>query len=135
MRILFVAPFLLPLAACAGPAPPPPPPPSELYGTADCASIVFPTDPAIDAATVDRFGGVYRLGRQSVTVSRQDHRFLAHRVLYGVRELRAEVPGGTRFRDGCGLAYDFALSNDGRGAWLTITDRDGSVSRWRRQAY
>ncbi|HEX4892326.1 MAG TPA: hypothetical protein VFV47_03505 [Hyphomicrobiaceae bacterium] len=135
MRGLFVLCAPLSLAACLGPAPPPPPPPSELYGTADCASTVFPTDASVNAATVDKFGGVYRLGRESVTVSRQDHRFLAHRVLYGVRELRADAPGATSFRDGCGLGYSFSLSADGRGGWLTITDRDGRVSRWRRQAY
>ena len=135
MRGLFVLCAPLSLAACMGPAPPPPPPPSELYGTADCASTVFPTDPSVNAATVDKFGGVYRLGRESVTVSRQDHRFLAHRVLYGVRELRADAPQSWSFLDGCGLRYEFELPPDAPGAWLTITNRDGSVSRWRRQAY
>ena len=135
MRGLFVLGTLLSLTACYGAAPQPPPLPAELYGASDCASTVFPTDPSVNAATVDRFGGVYRLDRESVTVTRQDHRFLAHRLRYGVRELRAETPGVTMFRDGCGLGYAFALSNDGRDAWLTITDRDGSVTRWRRQAY
>ncbi|QIK96906.1 hypothetical protein G7076_11165 [Sphingomonas sp. HDW15A] len=135
MRNLALAAVALPFSACLGPAPPPPPPPSELYGTPDCASTVFPADPAINAATVDRYGGVYRLGRESVTVSRQDNRFLAHRVLYGVRELRPDVPGASAFSDGCGLRYVFSVSAGGQGGWLTITDRDGSVSRWRRQAY
>ena len=135
MRGLLVLCVPLSLAACYSAAPPPPPLPAEYYGTADCASMVFPTDPSVTAATVDRFGGVYRLGRESVTVSRQDHRFLAHRVLYGVRELRADAPGAATFRDGCGLSYAFSVSADDRGGWLTITDRDGSVSRWRRQAY
>ncbi len=119
----------LALAACLGPAPPPPPLPAELYGGADCASTIFPTDPAVGAGSVDRYIGIYRMGRESVTVSRQDHRFLAHRVRYGVRELRAEVPGGASFRDGCGVRYTLAQS------WLTIADPDGSVSRWRRQGY
>lgn len=123
------------LVACLGPAPPPPPPPSELYGAADCASTVFPTDPTVNAATVDRFAGVYRNGRESVTVSRQDHRFLLHRVRYGVRELRADAPQALTFRDGCGVAYAFALPARGPGAVLTISDRDGTVSRWRREAY
>ena len=125
----------LPLAACLGPAPPPPPLPAELYGGADCASTVFPTDPAVNAATVDRFAGVYRRGRESVTVSRQDHRFLLHRVRYGVRELRAEAAQSPYFRDGCGVRYAFALPPGGPGAWLTITEPDGTISRWRRQAY
>jgi hypothetical protein len=135
MRGLFVLCAPLSLGACLGPAPAPPPPPAELYGAADCASTIFPADPAVNAATVDRFGGVYRLGRESVTVSRQDHRFLAHRLRYGVRELRADAPGATGFRDGCGLQYAFSVAEDGRNGWLTITERDGSVSRWRRQAY
>ena len=134
MRNLFVAATALGLTACYGAAPPPPAVPSELYGAADCASTIFPPDPAFDAASVDRFGGVYRLGRESVTVSRQDRRFLVHRVLYGVRELRADAPGGTTFRDGCGLGYAFSVSPTGSG-WLTITERDGIASRWRRQAY
>ena len=135
MRGFLVLCPALSLAACYGAAPPPPPLPAELYGTADCASTIFPTDTSIGAATVDRFGGVYRLGRESVTVSRQDHRFLAHRVLYGVRELRPDAPNASSFRDGCGLHYAFSLSSDGRSAWLTITDRDGTASRWRRQSY
>ena len=117
------------LAACLGPAPPPPPMPAELYTSADCASTIFPTDPAVGPATVDRYMGIYRLGRESVTVSRQDYRFLAHRVRYGVRELKAESPGAASFRDGCGVRYSFTPS------WLTITDVGGAVSRWRRQGY
>jgi len=135
MRNLFVASAALSLTACYGAAPPPPPPPIELYGTADCASTVFPTDPSVNAATVDKFGGVYRAGRESVTVSRQDNRFLLHRVLYGVRELRADAAESWTFHDGCGVRYEFVLPPDGPGAMLTITDRDGTTSRWRRQAY
>ena len=123
------------LAACLGPAPPPPPMPAELLGGADCASTVFPTDAAVNAATVDKFAGVYRRGRESVTVSRQDHRFLLHRVRYGVRELRAEAPQSWYFRDGCGVRYAFVLPPDGPGGMLTITDADGTVSRWNRQGY
>ena len=125
----------VPLTACLGPAPPPPPMPAELYATADCASTIFPTDPTVGAATVDKFAGVYRRGRESVTVSRQDHRFLVHRVRYGVRELRADAPQGWTFSDGCGIRYAFVLSTGGRGAWLTVTDRDGTASRWRRESY
>lgn len=125
----------LPMAACLGPAPPPPPMPAELYGAADCASTVFPTDPTVNAATVDKFAGVYRRGRESVTVSRQDHRFLLHRVRYGVRELRAEAPQSWYFRDGCGVRYAFVLPPDGPGGMLTITDLDGTSSRWNRQGY
>ena len=135
MRGLLVFCVPLSLAACYGAAPPPAQLPAEYYGTADCASTVFPTDPSVNAATVDKFGGVYRLGRESVTVSRQDHRFLLHRVRYGVRELRADAAQSWAFHDGCGLRYDFVLPPDGPGAWLTITERDGSISRWRRQAY
>ena len=120
---------VLPLAACMGPAPPPPPTPAELYGGADCSSTIFPTDPAVGAATVDRYLGIYRLGRESVTVSRQDSRFLAHRVRFGVRELSAESPGAASFRDGCGVRYAFSPS------WLVITDIGGAVSRWRRDGY
>ena len=132
---MFVAAAATGLTACYGVAPPPPPPPVELFGTADCSSTVFPVDPGINAATVDRLGGVYRAGRESVTVSRQDHRFLAHRVLYGVRELRADGPGAATFHDGCGVAYAFSIPANGSGGWLTITDRDGIATRWRRQAY
>lgn len=135
MRELLVLCVPLSLAACYGAAPPPAPLPAEHYGTADCASTVFPTDPSVTPATVDKFGGVYRLGRESVTVSRQDHRFLLHRVRYGVRELRADAVQSWAFHDGCGLRYEFVLPPDGPGAWLTITERDGSISRWRRQAY
>lgn len=96
---------------------------------------MFPTDPSVAAWSVDKFGGVYRRGRESVTVSRQDHRFLIHRVRYGVREARAEGPQSWVFRDGCGLRYQFVLPPGGPGAWLTITDLDGTVTRWTRQGY
>lgn len=109
--------------------------PAELAGGADCASTVFPTDPSVGAATVDRFAGVYRRGRESVTVSRQDHRFLLHRVRFGVRELRAEAPQSWNFRDGCGVRYVFVLPPDGPGARLTIVDRDGTATVWNRQGY
>jgi hypothetical protein len=117
------------LAACLGPAPPPPPMPAELSGGPDCASTAFAADPAFGPASVERFIGIYRMGRESVTVSRQDHRFLAHRVRFGVRELRADAPGAATFRDGCGVRYAFSP------AWLVITDVGGAVSRWRRQGY
>ena len=136
MRALPVLiPASLALAACLGPAPPPPPLPAELYGGADCASTVFPTDTSVAAWSVDKFAGVYRRGRESVTVSRQDHRFLIHRVRYGVREARAEGPQSWTFRDGCGVRYAFVLPPDGPGAALTITDLDGTVTRWNRQGY
>ena len=124
--ILFGA---LGLAACLGPAPPPPPLPAELQGHADCASTVFPADPAVSAGTFDHLGGVYRLGRESVTVSRSGSRFLVHRVLYGVREIRPDAPGGTSFQDGCGNRYLFTLP------WLTIGETGGATTRWRRQNY
>lgn len=135
MKRLLPLPAALALAACFGPAPPPPPLPAELYGGADCASTVFPTDPSVGAWSVDKFGGVYRRGRESVTVSRQDHRFLVHRVRYGVREIRAEGPESWNFRDGCGVRYAFVLPTDGPGAMLAITDLDGTVTRWNRQGY
>ena len=103
--------------------------PAELLGGADCASTVFPTDPAFGPASVERFIGIYRMGRESVTVSRQDDRFLAHRVRFGVRELRAEAVGAATFRDGCGVRYAFAPSS------LVITDLDGTASRWNRRGY
>lgn len=135
MRSRLLLPLLLAPAACLGPAPPPPPPPFELAGTAGCAATVFPTDPSIGPATVDRFLGNYAHGRESVSVLRQDHRLLVHRVGAGVREVRAETPGGTSFRDGCGVRYVFTLPVEGRGARLTIVQLDGSAIDWWRRAY
>lgn len=126
VAILFGA---LGLAACLGPAPPPPPLPAELHGHADCASITFPNDGTWNAAAFDHLGGVYRSGRESVTVTRSGNRFLVHRVLYGVREVRAEARGPTGFTDGCGIRYHFQLP------WLTISEPNGATTRWRRQSY
>lgn len=127
MRTLF---FLSPiaLAACMGPAPPPPGAPYELASNAGCIATRFEDGSAGDAAALDRLTGVYAAGRQSIVVSRQGGRFLAHRVSMGVRDLTRDGPDGLTFRDGCNQRYTF----DG-GAWLTISAANGSSSRWRRR--
>jgi hypothetical protein len=132
MRTMFLFATALPLAACLGPAPPPPPMPYEVTGAADCAAASYPVDPRVAAAMLDKFIGVYRLGRQSVTVSRSGSRFTIHRVLFGIRDLKPDAPESWTFHDGCGVRYDFQLPPDGPGGMVTITDRDGTVSRWHR---
>lgn len=129
MRILACLP-LVTLAACLGPAPPPPPAPYELSGSAGCAATRFADGAAGDAAMLDRLTGVYAAGRESITVSRQGGRFLAHRVSYGVRDLTAAGADGRQFRDGCETLYAF----DGSG-WLTIAPVNDTPSRWRRRTY
>ena len=127
MRTLLLMPVLA-LAACLGPAPPPPETPYELTSNAGCIATRFEDGSAGDAAGLDRLTGVYVAGRQSILVSRQGGRFLAHRVSMGVRDLTRDGPEGLTFRDGCNQRYTF----DGSG-WLTISASNGASSRWRRR--
>lgn len=129
MRSLLLIPALA-LGACLGPAPPPPAEPYELTSTQGCIATRFEDGAAGDAAALDRLTGVYAAGRQSILVSRQGGRFLAHRVSMGVRDLTRDGPDGLTFRDGCNQRYTF----DGA-AWLTISAANGASSRWRRRGY
>lgn len=127
MRALILLTALA-LGACLGPAPPPPDTPYELASSNGCATTRFEDNAAGDPATLDRLTGVYSAGRQSITISRQSGRFLAHRVSYGVRDLTSDAPGSGQFRDGCNQRYAFA------GNVLTVTATNGTTSRWTRRA-
>jgi len=117
-----------------GPHPPPPPPPPEL-GTAapaNCADTVFPLNPQIGAWSVDKFTGHYRLGQQSLTVTRHNQRLLVMRPGFGTREITAASVESWQWHDACGVRYQFTLPPDGPGGLLRITELNGTVSDWRR---
>ena len=126
MRHCLSVAFLL-LAGCASSLLP------EHRAEAGCAATRFPENQRIGPATVDKFAGTYRNGKEVLYVTREgEHRFVVQRPGFGTRELATDNIEGWRFRDGCGLIYDFMLPPDGPGGWLKITGPVGAVSNWNR---
>jgi hypothetical protein len=100
-----------------------------------CAATRFPEDRSIGSWSVDKFAGRYRSGDDLLYVTREgEHRFIVQRKGYGKRELATATDNvdSWKFRDGCGLAYQFVLPPDGPGAWLKIIEPTGRVSDWNR---
>jgi hypothetical protein len=95
-----------------------------------CESIRLPENPQFGGWSVDKFVGRFSNGAASVTVSRiGDHRLVIDRGGQA-RDLATENLDSWLFTDACGSEYRFMLPTDGPGAWLKITDPDGTVSDW-----
>ena len=97
-----------------------------------CALAIFPENDRIGGWSVDKFTGRFSRGSDTLTVRRDQHRFLIEGWTLGTRELTAESVESWTWLDGCGVRYEFVLPPDGPGGWLKLIMSDGTTTDWHR---